>query len=72
VHMNVNKAINAACGLDSGQRATANARQAVLLMAAQMTATSALQHACDHKTGYLACKHRLETLVNTVQALPSH
>jgi len=42
VHLNVNKAINAACGLDSGQRATTSGRQAVLLMAAQMTATSAL------------------------------
>jgi len=70
VHMNVNKAINSACGLESGQRATANARQAVLLMAAQMAATSALQQASDHKTGYLACKRQLQTLVNTVQALP--
>jgi len=70
VHMNVNKAINAACGLDSGQRATANAQQAVLLMAAQMTANNALKQATDHKTGYLDCKQRLNALMHTVYALP--
>jgi|GEM_PF-3056973 len=53
-------------------RATTSGRQAVLLMAAQMTATSALQQASDHKTGYVDCKQRLETLIHTVHALPKH
>jgi len=37
-----------------------------------MTATSALQQASDHKAGYVDCKQRLETLMNTVHALPKH
>lgn len=62
VHMNVNKAINKAVGIDAGQRGTLEVPAKSLLVVAQMVAQMALQDAKDHKDGYQRAKDSLGEL----------
>jgi len=62
VHANVNKLINAACGLEAGQRATMPLAQQSLLVVAQTVAARAMQGAPDHRAGYTRAKQALQSL----------
>ena len=62
VHLNLNKLINKACGLESGQRRRANLPQQSMVIVAQAVATNALQGATDHRAGYRRAKDALQML----------
>jgi len=62
VHANVNKLINATCGLEAGQRATMPLAQQSLLVVAQTVAARAMQGAPDHRAGYTRAKQALQSL----------
>lgn len=62
IHMNMNKAINKAVGIDAGQRGTLEVPAKSLLVVAQMVAALALQDAKDHKDGYQRAKDSLSEL----------
>lgn len=62
VHANVNKLINAICGLQAGQRATMPLAQQSLLVVAQTVAARAMQVAPDHRAGYTRAKQALQSL----------
>jgi phage regulator Rha-like protein len=62
VHMNVNKLINKAAGLDAGQRMTVALPQQSLLVVAQAVAARALRGARDHHDGYCRAKDALLAL----------
>ena len=62
VHVNVNKLINTACGLESGQRPTAQLAQQSMLVVAQGIATRAMHGAPDHRAGYARAKVALQAL----------
>lgn len=59
VHMNMNKLINAAAGVQSGQRSAAPVPQKAMLIAAQHLANKAVQGATDHRDGYAKAKEAL-------------
>ena len=62
VHANVNKLINATCGLEAGQRATMPLAQQSLLVVALTVAARAMQGAPDHRAGYTRAKQALQSL----------
>ncbi len=62
VHMNVNKAINNAVGIDSGMRASLDYPLKSLVTVAQMVALRAMNDAVDHHDGYANAKAALGTL----------
>ena len=62
VHVNVNKLINTACGLESGQRPTAQLAQQSMLVVAQGIATRAMHGAPNHRAGYARAKVALQAL----------
>ncbi len=62
VHMNVNKAINNAVGIDSGMRASLDYPLKSLVTVAQMVALKAMNDAVDHHDGYANAKAALGTL----------
>lgn len=62
VHMNVNRLINKAAGIDSGQRGTVALPVQSLLSVAQTVAANAMHGASDHHTGYQVVKAQLEAL----------
>lgn len=59
VHMNVNKLINQAVGIEAGQRTRADIPQQALLTVAQAVAAQAVGRASDHRTGYQQIKAAL-------------
>ena len=62
MHLNFNREINKAAGIESGQRGSvALDRQAVMIVA-QMMALNALQTAPDGKTGFQLAKQSLQVL----------
>ena len=62
VHLNLNKLINKAAGLEAGQRTTAALPQQSMLVVAQAVAARALQGARDHHDGYRRAKGALLAL----------
>jgi phage regulator Rha-like protein len=62
VHINVNKLVNRAVGLDAGQRSTAALPQQAMLIVCQDVATQAMRGAADHRVGYQRAKQSLEAL----------
>lgn len=63
VHANINKLVNKAAGIESGQRhACSNLPQQAMLIVAQAVAANALQGAADHHAGYQRVKQCLIAL----------
>ena len=67
VHMNVNKLVNKAVGLEAGQRAAAPLMQQSMLIVAQAVAANALRGATDHHAGYERVKQSLQALTAVTQ-----
>ena len=67
VHMNVNKLVNKAAGLETGQRATLALPQQSMLIVAQAVAANALRGATDHHAGYERVKQSLQALTAVTQ-----
>lgn len=68
VHMNVNKAINKALGIDSGTRGEAGLPFRSLLVVAQMAAASAMKGSADHHDGYTNAKAAIARLAAVISA----
>lgn len=66
VHLNVNRLVNKACGLESGQRLTAPMAQQSMLTIAQAVAARAMRTAADHHDGYQRAKGALQALSSVV------
>lgn len=62
-HANLNKLVNKAAGIESGQRPVAGIPQKAMLIAAQHIATQAMQGATDHHEGYARAKTALAPLM---------
>ena len=62
VHMNVNKAVNKAIGIESGQRGGLPVPKKSLVTVAQMVAAEAMKGASDHHDGYQEAKKALDRL----------
>lgn len=62
VHMNVNKLVNQAVGIDAGQRTRLDLPRRSLVVAAQFLASSAMRGAANHKDGYARAKVALGRL----------
>lgn len=62
IHMNVNRLINKAAGIEAGQRARADLPQQAMLTVAQAVAAQAMGRAPDHQTGYQQAKAALVSL----------
>lgn len=67
VHMNVNKLVNKAAGVEAGQRATLALPQQSMLIVAQAVAANALRGATDHHAGYERVKQSLQALAAVTQ-----
>jgi phage regulator Rha-like protein len=67
VHMNVNKLVNKAAGVDAGQRAALALPRQSLLIVAQAVAANALRGATDHHAGYERVKQSLQALAAVTQ-----
>jgi phage regulator Rha-like protein len=66
VHMNVNKLVNKAAGVEAGQRSSLALPQQSLLIVAQALAAQAMQGAADHHAGYERAKQSLLALSEAV------
>lgn len=62
VHINLNKAINRAAGIEAGQRSAVTVPQQSLLTVAQAIAAKAMQQAPDHHAGFQQAKAALVEL----------
>lgn len=67
VHMNVNRLVNRAAGVEAGQRATLALPQQSMLIVAQAVAANALRGATDHHAGYERVKQSLLALTAVTQ-----
>lgn len=67
VHQNLNKAINRAVGIGSGQRRALPMPQQSLLVAAQSLAAQAMAGAHDHHDGYQLAKGALQRLTELLE-----
>ena len=67
VHMNVNKLVNRAAGLEAGQRTNLGLPQQAMLIVAQAVAANALRGATDHHAGYVRVKQSLQALAAVTQ-----
>lgn len=67
VHMNVNRLVNRAAGVEAGQRATLALPQQSMLIVAQAVAANALRGAADHHAGYERVKRSLLALAAVTQ-----
>jgi phage regulator Rha-like protein len=67
VHMNVNKLVNKAAGVEAGQRAALALPQQSMLIVAQAVAANALRGAIDHHAGYERVKQSLQALAAVTQ-----
>lgn len=67
VHMNVNKLVNKAAGVEAGQRAALALPQQSMLIVAQAVAANALRGATDHHAGYERVKQSLQALAAVTQ-----
>ncbi|QBR40561.1 hypothetical protein EHF36_07920 [Kerstersia gyiorum] len=66
VHMNVNKLVNQAIGIEAGQRGTLDLPRRSLVVAAQFLAGSAMRVAASHREGYVRAKDALQRLETTL------
>ncbi len=62
-HANLNKLVNKAAGIESGQRPVAGVPQKAMLIAAQHIATQAMQGATDHREAHAKAKAALAPLM---------
>lgn len=62
VHMNVNKLINQAAGIEAGQRSSATIPQQSMLTVAQAVAAQAMKRAPNHRAGFQQAKTALVEL----------
>lgn len=62
VHLNVNRLVNKAAGIEAGQRASATVPVQSLLTVAQAVAAKAMQQAPDHHAGFQQAKTALVEL----------
>jgi phage regulator Rha-like protein len=62
VHMNFNKLVNKAAGVQAGQRGAASLPQQAMLSVAQAVAANALARATDHHDGFQLAKQSLDAL----------
>lgn len=62
-HANLNKLLNKAAGIESGQRPVAGVPQKAMLIAAQHIATQAMQGASDHREAHAKAKAALAPLM---------
>lgn len=69
VHMNMNKLLNKAVGINAGQRGQLDLSRRSLMVVAQSVAMSALQGAADHHDGYRAVEGALRAL-SAIHTLP--
>lgn len=60
VHLNINKLINKAVGIEAGQRSRLGLPHKSMVTAAQFIASQAMRGAADHKEGYRLAKLALE------------
>lgn len=60
VHLNINKLVNKAAGIGSGQRGYLDLPRKALVTTAQFIASQAMRGAADHKEGYRLAKTALE------------
>ena len=67
VHMNVNKLVNKAAGVEAGQRASLSLLQQSMLIVAQAVAAKALRGAADHHAGHERVKQSLQALTAVTQ-----
>ena len=67
VHINVNKLVNKAAGVETGQRASASLPQQAMLIVCQDLATKAMHGATDHHVGYQRAKQCLQALSAVTQ-----
>lgn len=64
VHINANKLLNKAAGIQSGARGTVPAANLARLMVAQQLATAAMHDAVDHREAYARAKAAVEPLLH--------
>ena len=72
VHINVNKLVNKAAGVEAGQRASASLLQQAMLIVCQDLATKAMNGANDHHDGYQRAKQCLQALSAVTQLDGGH
>lgn len=60
IHMNVNKLVNKAFGIDAGERGRLDVPRRSMLIAAQYVASTAMHGAADHHKGYAQAKDALD------------
>lgn len=60
VHLNINKQVNKAAGIEAGQRNHLDLLRKSMVTAAQFVASQAMRGATDHKEGYRLAKTALE------------
>ncbi len=63
VHVNFNRLVNRAAGIESGQRGTASLPTQSLIVVAQLMIAQAMQSAHDHHDGYQLAKAALKPLL---------
>lgn len=66
IHMNLNKAVNKAVGIEPGQRKTLGVPARSMVTVAQMVAANAMQGATDHREGYQRAKASLSQLAMAI------
>lgn len=67
VHMNTNKLINKAAGLEAGMRGKANLPQLATVTVMQHVATNAFHRAADHRDGYQSMKSDIAALCGLLE-----
>lgn len=63
MHINANKLVNKAVGIEAGQRGTVQLPTQAMLCVAQMMVTKAMQSAQDHHEGYRLAKEAVKPLL---------
>nr|WP_295943598.1 Rha family transcriptional regulator [uncultured Acidovorax sp.] len=69
VHLNINKLVNKAAGVQTGQRATASLAELSMLAVGQRLAANALHGATGYQDGYQRIKHVLQAFEAIAQPL---
>jgi phage regulator Rha-like protein len=66
IHLNLNKAVNKAVGIEPGQRKSLGVPARSMVTVAQMVATKAMEGAADHREGYQRAKESLSQLSKAI------
>nr|WP_321300945.1 Rha family transcriptional regulator [Alcaligenes faecalis] len=72
VHLNINKLVNKAVGIEAGQRSRLGLPHKSMVTAAQFIASQAMRGAADHKEGYRLAKLALERFNSAALGVVSH